>query len=187
MLSYSAGLWIVWWAGWLVVGLFAKPNFKQEALTSRLCHMLPLAAGLLLVFATLVISPQFVLWNHVNLRSAGLVVTGLGLAIACWSRYYLGRNWSGLVAAKTDHQLVISGPYRFVRHPIYTGLALAILGSALSAGTLGAIGGAGLVVAAFTIKLLHEEKFLTGTLGRPYICLKQQVRSRLVPYDYRLF
>ena len=55
-----------------------------------------------------------------------------GIAFAVWARHYLGRNWSGTVTVKQDHELIRSGPYRLVRHPIYTGLLLAILGTAVA-------------------------------------------------------
>ena len=64
----------------------------------------------------------------------GLIMVAAGIAFAVWARHYLGRNWSGTVTVKQDHELIRSGPYRLVRHPIYTGLLLAILGTAVAFG-----------------------------------------------------
>src|SRR6185437_13420947 len=64
----------------------------------------------------------------------GLVFVAAGIAFAIWARIHLGRNWSGTPSIKKDHELVTSGPYRFVRHPIYTGIILALIGNVLVAG-----------------------------------------------------
>lgn len=61
----------------------------------------------------------------------GLLMVICGLAFAVWARIHLGRNWSGTVTVKEDHELIRSGPYGIVRHPIYTGLLLAIAGTAI--------------------------------------------------------
>lgn len=64
----------------------------------------------------------------------GLILTVSGMSILIWGRHTLGKNWSQTVSAKTDHELVTSGPYRWIRHPMYTGGIVACLGSAIAVG-----------------------------------------------------
>ena len=73
---------------------------------------------------------HFNIYGPVGLAGAVLCVVGIGIAI--WARVYLGRNWSGSPSLKQDHELVTSGPYALVRHPIYTGIMIATLGSTLA-------------------------------------------------------
>ncbi len=67
-----------------------------------------------------------------GVQALGAVLCVAGIAFAIWARWHLGRNWSATPSIKEGHELVASGPYRFVRHPIYTGIILALLGSALT-------------------------------------------------------
>ncbi len=61
----------------------------------------------------------------------GMGLTAVGIAFALWARLWIGRNWSGTITIKDQHELIQRGPYSLVRHPIYTGLLLAFLGTAL--------------------------------------------------------
>jgi protein-S-isoprenylcysteine O-methyltransferase Ste14 len=83
----------------------------------------------------------------------GAVLCGCGLALAIWARLILGRNWSGVVTLKEDHELVQRGPYGFVRHPIYTGLQGMLLGTAIAFGRHAAFIAVSLVFVSFWIKL----------------------------------
>jgi protein-S-isoprenylcysteine O-methyltransferase Ste14 len=187
VLLLSLTLWLVWWFCWLLVGRSAKHNVRRESLKDRLRHLRPLALGAAMIFSTIAATPCVILWNAVWLKIAGLAVTCLGLAVACWARYHLGRNWSGLVVIKHGHDIVSSGPYNYVRHPIYSGLVLAMAGSTITAGTLFAVIGWLFVVLAFSIKLSHEEQMLTRVFGWQYAELCLSVPSRLFPGDSYLF
>jgi protein-S-isoprenylcysteine O-methyltransferase Ste14 len=183
VLLFSLTIWLVWWLCWLTVGMFSKLNSRRESIRDRLRHFLPLFSGAALIFITVVIDPVILLWDGPASNWLGIGLTLVGLAIACWARYHLGRNWSGLVAIKEHHELVSSGPYGFVRHPIYTGLIVAMTGSAITAGTPGAIAGLCLIVAAFYIKLTHEEQLLMRAFGSRYAELCLRVPSRMFPLD----
>ena len=89
-----------------------------------------------------------------------IVLAALGLGFTVWARVYLGRNWSGSVTQKEGHELVRSGPYAYVRHPIYTGLLVALAGSAVAAGELRGVLGVLIVLAAFVHKLRIEEGYM---------------------------
>ena len=97
------------------------------------------------------------------------------------ARFFLGRNWSGIVTIKQGHTLVRKGPYRFVRHPIYTGLLLAIFGTALAIGEIRALIGAGLVFALFVHKISLEESFMTEQFGADYADYRRNVKA-LIPF-----
>jgi len=90
----------------------------------------------------------------------GAVLVAAGLAFAVWARRHLGRNWSSHVVLKQDHALVRSGPYQRVRHPIYTGILLALLGTAITIGELRAAVGFALFVLSFVLKSRTEERWM---------------------------
>ncbi|MGA3172038.1 MAG: isoprenylcysteine carboxylmethyltransferase family protein [Chthoniobacteraceae bacterium] len=114
---------------------------------------------------------------------AGIVLCAAGLAFAIWARRILGRNWSGFVVIKQDHELIRTGPYTIVRHPIYTGLILAIAGTVLAFHVT--IAGLCIVLfwlVAFYIKSRREESILTQEFGDKYTAYKKQVRAALIPF-----
>lgn len=94
----------------------------------------------------------------------GIILTALGLGIAIAARITLGRNWSAAVAIKEDHALIRSGLYRHVRHPIYSGILLALLGSAVALDRWRALLGFVLIFASLWLKSRHEERRLHQVL-----------------------
>ncbi len=110
-----------------------------------------------------------------------LVLTLAGLSLALWARFVLGKNWSGTVTLKQDHALVQSGPYRIVRHPIYSGFLLALLGTAGLRGTPGAFLGVAFIALSFRLKSLTEESFMTEQFGQQYTAYKGAVKA-LIPF-----
>jgi protein-S-isoprenylcysteine O-methyltransferase Ste14 len=99
---------------------------------------------------------------------AGVAVTSLGIAIAVWARVCLGSNWSARVTLKEGHGLIRSGPYRLVRHPIYSGLLLGALGRVLTVGEWRAVVAVMLMVAAHSRKAIREERMLSAEFGEEY-------------------
>jgi protein-S-isoprenylcysteine O-methyltransferase Ste14 len=104
-----------------------------------------------------------------------------GMLFAGWARLFLGGNWSSDVALKQDHTLVRSGPYRIVRHPIYTGLLVALLGTAIALGELRCFLGVLLSAIAWKIKSISEETLMVQEFGDQYARYREQVKG-LVPY-----
>jgi protein-S-isoprenylcysteine O-methyltransferase Ste14 len=149
-----------------------------ESFASRLSHIVPLALGIGLLATLHVpfpwlakrILPPFAVWFWL-----GLVLVVLGLAFSVAARVWLGNNWSGMVTLKQDHELIRSGPYRWVRHPIYTGLLLAILGSAIALGEWRGFIALALVAVAFLRKNAIEERFLTQQFGAAYARYRAEV------------
>jgi len=98
-----------------------------------------------------------------------------------WARVHLGGNWSGIVTLKEDHELVRRGPYRWVRHPIYSGLLLAIAGSAVVRGEWRGFLALAIAFAALWRKLKLEERWLGETFGEQYAAYRRRV-SALIPF-----
>jgi len=110
----------------------------------------------------------------------GAVVTTFGLLYTVWARLHLKSNWSGTVTIKADHELITTGPYAFTRHPIYTGLLLAFLGSAIADGEVRGALAFVIAFAALWRKLRLEEKWLTQQFGAVYSEYMQRVAA-LIP------
>lgn len=106
-----------------------------------------------------------------------------GLVIAIWARVILGRNWSGSITFKEDHELIERGPYRFVRHPIYTGLFFMALGTAIVRGTLDAFLGVILFFVIHVWKLRREEALLTEHFSDSYPAYRTRTKA-LIPFLY---
>jgi protein-S-isoprenylcysteine O-methyltransferase Ste14 len=113
--------------------------------------------------------------------AVALVIAGLGVAI--WARMVLGRNWNGAVTFKEEHELIERGPYAFVRHPIYTGMLLMFLGTALATGTRAGLLGWPLLWLSFRIKYRQEEALMIGHFGDRYRAYRRRVRA-LVPFVF---
>jgi protein-S-isoprenylcysteine O-methyltransferase Ste14 len=176
-------LWIAWAVYWVVAARSAKQDRRQESALSRAGHIVPLgiAAYLLWVPAMPGLLGERFLPDTPAMFQVGLAVTALGLGFAVWARRMLGRNWSGIVTVKQDHELVRSGPYRFVRHPIYTGLLIAFIGTAIARGEWRGIVAVLIVFAAFWHKLKIEERFMIETFGDAYLRYRTEVRA-LIPF-----
>ena len=110
----------------------------------------------------------------------GLLMVIAGLAFAVWARAHLGRNWSGTVTVKENHELVRSGPYGIVRHPIYTGLLLAILGTAIVVGEWRGLLALCFLTITFLLKLRREERFMEESFPDTYPSYRAQVPA-LIP------
>ena len=128
-------------------------------------------------------------WSRVVIAPGGgmsLVAIGCslaGLATCLWARVTLGRNWSAIVVVKVDHELIQGGPYRHVRHPIYTGMLLMFLANVLLSGRVGGWIGLGLLALSFFVKLRKEEQFMLQTFPDSYPPYMKRVK-RLIPYIF---
>jgi protein-S-isoprenylcysteine O-methyltransferase Ste14 len=176
-------LWLIWLAGWMIAGLRTKQVLRAESIASRLSHAIPLGLGIALLmfrraggpWLAIRIFPQ-TLWSF----WIGTALIALGLGFAAWARIHLAGNWSGTVTLKQDHSLTRTGPYRLVRHPIYTGLLIAILGSAIAEAEWRGLAGFLLITLSFMRKISIEERFLTAQFGDSYARYRAEVPA-LVP------
>lgn len=99
----------------------------------------------------------------------GALATFAGLGLAIWARWHLGTNWSSTVSIRADHELIHTGPYRTIRHPIYTGMLLALAGTALALGEVRGVIACVIVLVAFYFKARREESFLTQEFGERFV------------------
>jgi protein-S-isoprenylcysteine O-methyltransferase Ste14 len=119
--------------------------------------------------------------DDIALRLVGIMVLLLGLSFAVWARVHLGQYWSGRVSIKVDHKLIRSGPYRLVRHPIYTGILFGFIGTALEVGEIRAWLAFVLALVGLLIKIRAEERLLVKEFGSTYLQYKKEVKM-LIPY-----
>src|SRR5262249_54642614 len=113
-------------------------------------------------------------WIGVGLATAGI-------AMCFWARWHLGANWSGTVTLKEGHELIRSGPYRLIRHPIYTGILLALVGTAVEIGRVCGFLAVVLAAASFFVKARREESFLAEEFGETFRAHAQHTGMFLPP------
>jgi protein-S-isoprenylcysteine O-methyltransferase Ste14 len=177
-------IWIGWLVTWMAAAFWSAPTAKRAVTRHSWVYRLALFTGaVLLLHSTrrLLHEPQ--LW-HVGYGGAYALagLTLAGILFTWWARIYLGPLWSGSIVRKEGHRVVDSGPYAWVRHPIYTGLMLAILATAVAQGTISGCLGAALIVIGFWLKARAEESFLTMELGaEAYGAYRRRV-PMLVPF-----
>jgi len=166
-----SALWIAWLVGWLLAARGTARTVARQTIASRLAHSVPIwggAALLLVPSHRLALLLRPILPHNTWIGWLGAALVAGGLCFTGWARIHLGRYWSGIVALKAEHALIRSGPYALVRHPIYTGLLLALAGTLLARGTLGALLGFSLLVLGVLLKIRQEEQLLVGHFGAAY-------------------
>jgi len=178
------GAWIAIGLIWLVAAFTTKRTARRQDIGTFLVHVFVLGIAFDLIFSDL-FRRGFLSWRFVQASGAigwtGFAITVAGVAVAIWARFYIGSNWSGTVTVKQDHELVRNGPYSLVRHPIYSGLSLALLGTALAVGEVRCLLAFVLVVFEFKRKSLLEERFMIEQFGAQYVQYRREVKS-LVPF-----
>jgi protein-S-isoprenylcysteine O-methyltransferase Ste14 len=160
-------IWIVWLIGWAVASFWSSRAEKHLMIRDSLAYRVPIIAGAILVAPwTAQVLGERPLWHFGNGGTYALAVLTLaGTSFAWWARIHLGHFWSSAIARKEGHRVVDTGPYGFVRHPIYTGLIGAILATGAAVATLTALLGALLIAFGLWQKARMEEGFLTTELG----------------------
>lgn len=178
-----AALWLAWIVSWALAAFWADPAQKRAGFRAEAQYRALWLAGTILLFVP---AHGYVgrlrLWTP-TLAEAWICVAliAVGIAFAWWARLHLGKLWSGTITAKADHRVVDTGPYRLVRHPIYTGLLLSILATMAAKGTVWGIAGAALLLIGIVVKAKLEESFLRGELGPAYDDYARRV-PMLVPF-----
>ena len=163
----ALGCWGVVIAFWIVSAFWVKRTRTQQPLPHRLWYLLFNAVAAVLLISTV----RIIHWNRALLPHTivtevlGAILVLFGTFIAIWARVTLGGNWSSRVTLKEDHELIERGPYRVVRHPIYSALLLMILGTAILAGQVGGFVALVICFCGFWVKLRQEEALLTKHLS----------------------
>jgi protein-S-isoprenylcysteine O-methyltransferase Ste14 len=181
--SIILSCWIIFLAYWLISALTVKRTAEPQRLLSALAHRIPVGLGwFLLAFQGLPPPMNLVLIPGTEwARVIGAVVCVFGLCGTIWARWTLAGNWSSNVTFKQGHELVKTGPYRFVRHPIYSGLLVMCLGSAIEIGRLRCFLSLLVVGVGFWIKLKQEERLLLRHFPDEYPDYQRQVKA-LMPF-----
>lgn len=177
--------WLVWLLGWTLAAFGTKRTQWREPGADAIWNRGPVILGtVMLLFPRWL--PAALTYRFVpggaELPVIGMLMVLLGLLFAAWARVHLGGNWSGTVTVKEGHTLITNGPYRWVRHPIYTGMLMALLGTALAIGAAYGFIAAGLILLGFIIKLLVEEARMRDTF--PEYDDYARHTARLIPGVY---
>jgi protein-S-isoprenylcysteine O-methyltransferase Ste14 len=153
---------------WEVAARNSAKNESRESGWSRGIHLVLLSAGqIVLLFPVPGLRTRFLPYLN-SIVLVGLILETTFLSLAVWARLLLGSNWSGAVTTKVDHQLIRSGPYRIVRHPIYSALLGAYASIAMVSGEVHALVGLVLICLAYWRKIRLEEQVLGGLFGESY-------------------
>src|SRR6266516_6146955 len=190
MSAYSVAIntirvcWIIFLAVWLLAAISTKRSVYRESRAQRLRYSILLVAGYFLLIrgdrmpyplsAPVIPHMEIIAW-------AGVALCGTGLGFCIWARLTLGRNWSGAVTVKEGHELIERGPYRLVRHPIYTGILAMFAGTAIATGYFGGFLGLLLVFVSFWLKLKREEDLMLKHFPDKYVAYQRRVK-RIIPF-----
>lgn len=176
--------WLAWALYWFWSARAVKTAERTDSFMQMLPYRLPVVLGFGLIFVQRDSGPT---WLYQHVASTGLWAPPLGwllvlfgLGFACWARVTLGRNWSGTVQLKQDHELIVAGPYRIVRHPIYTGMLLGVLGTVLAIGEPICLLAPLLIGGGFWFKLRHEEAWMRERFGAAYVDYMRRTKA-LIP------
>jgi protein-S-isoprenylcysteine O-methyltransferase Ste14 len=181
IISASWGVFIV---VWMLAALFAKRTVYRESAARRLRYILPILLGWFLIFRGYRLGTPFnndllPETNAILAAAAILCVCRLGLCL--WARAVLGRNWSGTVTLKENHELIVRGPYRLVRHPIYTALMAMLIATWMEQSHIAGMIGLLLTFISFWIKLGQEEEVMQQQFPKQYPAYQLRTK-RIVPF-----
>ena len=184
VLNIVSACWILFAVIWLLAAFATKQSVYQESRAQRLGYTIPiLLGGFLLAKGHRLSDPlnHRVIPHFEALAWTGAVLCIAGLAFCIWARFTLGRNWSGVVTLKGGHELITSGPYALVRHPIYTGLLTMFVATVIVLGHVAGIIAMPFVLVSLWIKLRHEEKLMLQKFPNEYAAYQQRVK-RIIPF-----
>ncbi len=173
----SMAMWVVFSLYWEAKATGASAARRSESRLSRAFHLIQIgAAQLLVLFPVPGLRMRF-LPASTPIVVASLFFEFLFFALAVWARHFLGRNWSGAVTTKINHELIRRGPYRFVRHPIYSAMLGAYLSTAFASGELRGLIGFAIACLAYWRKTNMEEQYLRELFGPAYEAYKSETRA----------
>jgi protein-S-isoprenylcysteine O-methyltransferase Ste14 len=168
-------VWAVFWIGWLAVAFTAKRS------TSRGWFLGPRGvAAIALVILLRGVRGGSLEVHSLTIGAVGAALFAAGLALAVWARAILGRNWGMPMTQRAEPELVTAGPYRLIRHPIYSGILLGMVGTSLATNLIG-LGITVVLGAFFVYSATVEERNLTATFPEAYPEYRSHTKM-LIPY-----
>jgi protein-S-isoprenylcysteine O-methyltransferase Ste14 len=186
-ISIVAICWIIFFLYWLVSAFFVKPSATKINLRAAIIWRVALII-LIVIFVKFDKSGAvsffvFLLHSFFSYVALGAVLTALGLILAVWARISLGRNWSSYVTYKKEHELITTGPYGFIRHPIYSGVILMLAGTFIYYGSFFVLIIFVMVAVMIFWRMGREEKTMGELFGERYLDYAKKSK-RLVPRVY---
>jgi protein-S-isoprenylcysteine O-methyltransferase Ste14 len=181
---YFPAVWVAFMLYWRIKAADTKTTQRLEPAGSRILRTLVFIAVIVLLAWPHLPLPWLYrsLWAQgMGLFWLGAIVTAAGLLFAVWARQHLGTNWSRSVTIKQDHQLILTGPYALVRHPIYTGILAGFLGMAIAIAQVRGVVAFALVFLILWLKLRMEEQWMRGQFGPQYEAYTRRTAA-LVPF-----
>jgi protein-S-isoprenylcysteine O-methyltransferase Ste14 len=179
-------LWTAVAAYWIIAAFFVKKTVKREFGAGRMFYILIWSIACIMLFTNDLPVPFLykpLLFQDFTWKLAGLILCCMGLLFSVWARIYLGRNWSGNITIKKEHELIVSGPYAITRNPIYSGFLLAFFGCAMTLGQMKGYLSLPFIFLGISMKIRIEEKFMRGMFREKYQTYRDQVK-RLIPFFY---
>ncbi|HEY6844131.1 MAG TPA: isoprenylcysteine carboxylmethyltransferase family protein, partial [Thermoanaerobaculia bacterium] len=178
--------WLAWASSWFLAAFWRSRAVDRPSIAEQLPYrVLNIAGAILLIGMWPRRAPR--MWRFVApVEWLLFALTVAGFLFCWWARIHLGRLWSGTVTRKSDHRIIESGPYRIVRHPIYSGLILAAFATGFYTGRPMPVLGAAVLAFSFYVKARLEERFLQRELGDEYSRYAARVRM-LIPFVFLLF
>jgi protein-S-isoprenylcysteine O-methyltransferase Ste14 len=173
-------MWIGWGLYWFVAARFTKRDATKEPIGKRIGHLTAQVLAFALTFGAVPFTHVGELPLPLPLPSVGVVLTAASLGLAVWARVHLGAYWSGRITIKEGHQVIRTGPYALMRHPIYAAIIFGMLGAAMSSGHAGHLLGPLVMTAAYVVKIRREEKTLIEQLPG-YDAYRREVKA-IVPF-----
>ncbi|MBV8301498.1 MAG: isoprenylcysteine carboxylmethyltransferase family protein [Candidatus Dormibacteraeota bacterium] len=170
--------WIVFWVLWLAAGFTAKSTVTWNR--DHVGFRLLIAVVVVLLLRSNVFNLRSGVVTDPLLQGMGIAVFVLGLAGAAWARVYLGRNWGMPMTERADPELITSGPYRYVRHPIYTAIIVAMVGTAIGVGLFWLVPAVA-AAAYFIYSAGVEEKTMSRRFPDAYPAYKRNTKM-LIPF-----
>lgn len=174
------GMWIAVAIVWIAAAPFAARTARRQP-PGRLFAALLILVALELIGQRLIVQFGMAVKRpfaySFDVQLSCIIAESLGLCFTLWSRWALGRNWSGDVTVKENHQLIQTGPYGIVRHPIYSGLLLMMTASVVFIDSYAALLTLIVIGAAITFKLRLEEALMTEQFGDEYRRYKRKVKA----------
>jgi protein-S-isoprenylcysteine O-methyltransferase Ste14 len=178
--------WVVFLLYWWLMSRKVKSTAYAQSSAARSFYLFFLLLGFVLLYAPVAsIGPLGYQIIPVSQRygTIGAVISLLGVWFAIWARKTLGDNWSGNVTFKKGHELIQSGPYKIVRHPIYTGFELCFLGAAITIGQLKGFVGLAIIFFNHMQKINLEEEIMKKQFPGQYEDYSKRVK-RLIPFVF---
>jgi protein-S-isoprenylcysteine O-methyltransferase len=146
--------------------------------------MIPILIGCYLLFRGYRLPYPFnvrIIPHTDSILVAAAILCICGVSFCFWARAVLGRNWSGTVTLKENHELIVRGPYRLVRHPIYTGLLAMVIATAIQQGHIGGTIGLILIFVSLWIKASREEEVMRKQFPDQYAAYRERAK-RIIPF-----